>query len=54
MANYNGLVEDCQTKRSKLLEKSWIRVKLYIANHKKIVVLKIELIFFLICEKVLS
>lgn len=46
MANYNSLVEDCQTKKSELLEKSWIRVMLYIANHKKIIVLKIELKFF--------
>jgi len=33
MANYNSLVEDCQTKKSELLEKSWIRVRLYIGNH---------------------
>lgn len=46
MANYNSLLEDCQTKKSNLLEKSWIRVMLYIANHKKIVVLKIELKIF--------
>jgi hypothetical protein len=36
IANHNSFVEDCQTKKSKLLEKSWIRVKLYIANHKKL------------------
>jgi hypothetical protein len=29
MANYNNLVEDCQTKKSKLLEKSWIKVLVY-------------------------